>query len=354
MKKKSVVISLIVLALAGFNFIGKKKLTPLSIPLPDHVTRSFHSPNFPAQDNPASKEGFELGRRLFYDKNLSSNKTISCASCHIQEFAFSDTARFSRGTVGQTGDRNSMPLANIGWGSRFFWDGRAPVLTDQIHAPVEDTREMDNTWEQVTAYVKGDERYQEAFKTVFRKEGIRPETIKKAIAQFVGNIYSFSSKYDAYFYNGTSALFTEQEQNGMRLFNGKARCNNCHNTVLFSNHQFMNNGLDAPEQSALGLMKATGKETDRALQKTPSLRNIALTPPYMHDGRFATLAAVLAFYNSDVHPNSPNIDFRMDAFTRKGGLGLTHQEQKDIIAFLHTLTDTTLGTNPLYANPWKE
>lgn len=350
MKKWSVLCGLILLAWCGFNFISPGKRVAFRWPLPDHVTRSFHSPNFPDKDNPLSREGFELGRRLFYDARLSKTQTISCASCHIQQFAFSDTARFSRGIHDRTGDRNSMSLANIGWSSRFFWDGRAEHLKDQIHNPVIDTREMGSTWEDIITYVRSEAYYRDAFRKVFPKEKIGEQTIKKALEQFVSNIYAFDSRYDAYFYKG-QPVFTEQEKAGMKLFNGKAGCSGCHNTVLFTNHQFMNNGLDSIP--APGLYNATGVPTDRGLQKTPSLRNVAITPPYMHDGRFQTLEAVLEFYNTRVQGSSPNLDFRMAPFTGRNGLGLSREEQQAIIAFLHTLTDSTLLHHPMYGDPWK-
>lgn len=351
MKKRSVLCGLIVLAWCGFNFISPGKKGVYKWPLPDQVTHSFHSPNFPDKDNPLSREGFDLGRRLFYDTKLSNTKTISCASCHQQQFAFSDTATFSRGIHDRTGDRNSMTLANIAWSSRFFWDGRAADLQEQIHNPVIDLREMGSTWEDIITYVRTEPVYRDAFRKAFPKEKIGERTIKKALEQFTANIYSFDSRYDAYFYNGRSDIYSEQEKAGLKLFNGKAQCSGCHNTVLFTNHQFMNNGLDSIPVP--GLYNATLLQSDRGLQKTPSLRNVALTPPYMHDGRFRTLEEVLDFYNTRVHPNSTNLDFRMATFIRTGGLGLTVEEQQAIIAFLHTLTDSTLLHHPMYSDPWK-
>lgn len=351
MKKGSVLCGLVILAWCGFNFTSPAKKSVFRWPLPQQVTHSFHSPNFPEKDNPLSREGFDLGRRLFYDTRLSATNTISCASCHRQEFAFSDTATFSSGIYDRTGDRNSMSLANIGWSSRFFWDGRAGSLQEQIHHPVIDTREMGSTWDDIITYVKASPLYREAFRKAFPKEKIGENTIKKALELFTANIYSFNSRYDDYFYNGHQVVYSEQEKAGLKLFNGKAQCSGCHNTVLFTNHQFMNNGLDS--SASPGLYNATMQPTDRGLQKTPSLRNVALTPPYMHDGRFRNLEEVLNFYNTGVHPESVNLDFRMAPFTRKDGLGLTKEEQEAIIAFLHTLTDSTLLLHPMYSDPWK-
>jgi cytochrome c peroxidase len=333
-----------------YGFVGKKKLHPINFNLPDYVARQFHSPNFPSKDNPTSLEGFELGRKLFYDKRLSKSQTISCASCHNNTTAFSDTLRFSIGVNDSIGNRNSMSLVNIGWSSKYFWDGRAATLRDQIHEPIIDHREMATTWADVINFIKSDAIYPKEFRFVFGNDGISETTIKKALEQFVGNIYSFNSKYDAYFYKGEKDIFNEKEKLGFKLFNGKAQCGSCHNTVLLTNEQFLNNGLDFFPN--LGLFNSTGNETDRGLMKVPTLRNVALTPPYMHDGRFKTLDEVVNFYNHRVNKNSINIDFRMAPFLKKNGLGLNDEEKEALIAFLHTLTDTTLQHNKLYTNPW--
>lgn len=351
MKKFLVVLLLISFVAVGFSFIKKTKPTPLKIALPEYVSRGFHSPNFPNATYPVTQEGFELGRHLFYDINLSKSKTISCASCHIQTAAFTDTSRFSIGVADSIGDRNSMPLANIGWSSRFFWDGRAADLISQIHDPVIDAREMANTWADVVQYVQSNPVYKPMFQSAFPKKEINATQIKNAIAQFVGSIYSFQSRYDDYAYNFNRSALNAQEIRGLQLFNNKAQCANCHNTLLFTNHQFMNNGLDAQPQ--LGLYNATGKIEDKGLQKTPSLRNVAVTAPYMHDGRFKDLHEVVDFYNTNVQASSPNLDFRMLRFVQPGGLGLNQSEKEDLIAFLHTLTDTVLLSNPIYSNPWK-
>lgn len=351
MNKLKVFFILFLIVAIGFGFIRKSKPIPLAIYLPEYVKKSFHSPNFPNNSNPATQEGFELGKRLFYDVQLSKSKTISCASCHVQALAFSDTAQFSKGMDDVLGDRNSMTLANIGWSSRFFWDGRAALLKDQIHDPIIDKREMGNTWADVIDYVKSEPIYQPLFKKAFPKQKtIDEQGIKNALEQFVSSIYSFQSRYDDYTYNFNRKALNEQELLGLKLFNSKAQCGNCHNSVLLSNHQFMNNGLDATPN--IGLYNATANPSDKGLMKTPSLRNVAITPPYMHDGRFKNLDEVLNFYNTQVAASSPNIDFRMDAFIKPGGLGLTNTEIAAIKAFLHTLTDSTLLNNPVYHNPW--
>lgn len=351
MKKLIVLCSLSLVMVGGFVFAKKKTPTPYKIALPSYVARNFESMHFPNADNPMTVEGVELGRHLFYDKNLSKGKNISCASCHIQAFAFTDSARFSVGFENQIGDRNSMPLANLGWSSAFFWDGRSATLIDQIHEPLIDKREMASTWADALAYVKSSAYYTQAFRDAFPKTKISDVLIKKALEQFILSITSFNTRYDQYFYQDKTDALTAQEIRGFKLFTGKAQCTNCHNTVLVANNQFMNNGLDSMPN--MGYYNATALERDWGLMKTPTLRNVGLTAPYMHDGRFETLEEVVHFYNNNVNKLSKNLDFRLGKFTRKGGLGLNQEEVTDLISFLHALTDSTLVTNPQYSDPWK-
>ena len=351
MKKMFVLCGLSIVMVCGFMFAKKKTPTPYKIALPSYVARNFESMHFPNADNPMTVEGVDLGRHLFYDKNLSKGKNISCASCHIQAFAFTDTAKFSVGFENRIGDRNSMPLFNLGWSSAFFWDGRSNTLLEQIHQPLIDQREMASSWDSAVSYVKSSAYYQKAFKSAFPKEKITDLLLKKALEQFILSISSFNTPYDRYYYQDQAAAMTAQEIRGFKLFNGKAQCTNCHNTVLVANNQFLNNGLDSIPN--MGLYKKTGLDRDWGLMKTPSLRNVGLTAPYMHDGRFATLEDVVHFYNHNVNKHSTNLDFRLGRFTRAGGLGLNNEEVADLISFLHALTDTSIATNPQYSDPWK-
>lgn len=350
MFKKGVVITgFLGLWLCAIAFKKKDSTAPFTLPIPKHVKERLHSPYFPSAQNPLSEEGIALGRQLFYDKNLSRSKNISCGSCHVQAFAFTDSARFSVGHEQQVGDMNSMPLFNMAWNTKFFWDGRAATLQDQIHDPIIDKREMANTWADVVAYVNANPNYTKDFQQIFRTKSVNATQIRMAIEQFVVSILSFNSKYDQYFYKDDFTAFSEQEKRGLKLFLGKAQCNNCHNSVLLTNQQFMNNGLDTAIK--IGHYNVTADPIDRGKFKVPTLRNIALTAPYMHDGRFKTLDDVIDFYNSKVQKNSENLDFRMVAFVQPGGLGLTTEEKEDLKAFLLTLTDSTLLTNPKYSDP---
>lgn len=351
MIKKGVMLSAILgLWISAIAFKKKDHITPVSLSIPQHIKERLHSPFFPDKQNPLSQEGIELGRQLFYDKNLSQSKEISCGSCHNQANAFTDTAQFSVGHLQQKGDMNSMPLFNMAWNTRFFWDGRAATLQDQIHDPVIDKREMANTWADVVTYVNAQPRYQQAFKQVFNTKMIQATHIKMAMEQFVASIVSFESKFDQYYYKDQFNAFNAQEKRGLKLYFGKAQCANCHNSALLTNQQFMNNGVDSTIK--LGHYNVTANPYDKGKFKAPSLRNIALTAPYMHDGRFKNLDEVIDFYNHNVNKKSENLDFRMAAFVRKDGLGLSQEEIADLKAFLHTLTDSTLITNPHYSDPY--
>ncbi len=347
MKKWGVLLVLLICSIYMYSFVKKQKHTPYSIVIPQHIQQRITSMHFPNAQNPLSEAGISLGRLLFYDVRLSKNNTISCGSCHIQAFAFSDTATFSRGVENGIGDRNSMSLANIAWNARFFWDGRAATLQDQIHDPIIDKREMNNTWADVLRFLNNDATYKSQFKKVFNTKVIYDTHVKKAIEQFVVSILSFDSPFDHFYYLDDNNAISQDAQQGLKLFFGKARCGNCHNGVLLSNQQFMNNGLDSI--TVPGLYNATAQHKDYGLNKTPTLRNIAVTAPYMHDGRFKTLEEVLNFYNNNVHGSSVNIDFRMQPFV--GGLHLNQDEIKQIITFLNTLTDSPFLKNSSYSNP---
>jgi cytochrome c peroxidase len=319
-------------------------------------------PPLPA-DNPLTQEGVSLGRHLFYEVKLSGNNTMSCGSCHFQEFAFTDTAQLSLGIQGLPGKRNSMAAFNLAYHQEgFFWDGRATALRDQVLLPIEDELELDATVEDVIAKLEADPIYPPLFEAAFGDATITPERIALAMEQFGFSIISKDSKYDR-FLRGEVAL-TPQEEHGRMLFfaehrpddppNSGADCFHCHGGSLFTNNQFMNNGLDADfveGEDDMGLYEATGKLTDIGKFKVPSLRNIALTAPYMHDGRFATLEEVIQHYNSGA-VDSPNLDPNMHAIV-DDGLDLDTEEVAALIAFLNTLTDPVLLSKEAYSNPFE-
>lgn len=318
-------------------------------------------PGFPppdiAADNPLTLEGVLLGRQLFYDPTLSGDSTQSCAGCHIPAFGFTDSAvAFSTGIQGLLGGRNAMALHNLAWHSVFFWNGRAPSLREQSLMPIQDPLEMDASLASVIERLKASDRYQEGFRQAFGRNKIDEEHLGMAMEQFMLTIISGNSKFDQV--QAGMANFTASEQRGIALFNGEvnpnspnsgADCFHCHGGVLATNHKLMNNGLDSV-LTDLGLGEFTGKATDDGKFKVPSLRNLAFTAPYMHDGRFNTLMEVLDFYNEDVQSRSPNIDPGMGQF--HGGLNLNLQNKMDILAFLNTLNDPSIVTDTLFQNPY--
>ena len=297
-------------------------------------------PGFPPMllppDNPNTTAGVALGRRLFFDPILSVDSTRACASCHLPEAAFSDPQPFSEGVAGFTG-RNSMPLMNLAWMEVFFWDGRAISLEDQALQPVEDPLEMGESWPNVVAKLVRHREYPTLFEEAFPGQGISADLTVKAIAQFERTLISHQSKYDRVIAGLDE--FSAEEELGWALFNNeRGDCFHCHGPGLFTDNQFHNNGLDA-EPVDEGLAALTGWGPDRGKFKSPSLRNIEYTAPYMHDGRFATLEEVLQFYNEGIQ-EGPLTDplLRLIALERQSE-PLTAAEQAALIAFMKTLSD---------------
>ena len=316
------------------------------------------TPTLPT-DNPLTVEKVKLGRMLFYSKILSSDGTVSCASCHHQENAFSDLNKFSVGVNGATGDRQAMAIFNMAWhDNEFFWDGRAHLLRDQSLGPIENPLEMNETLENVIKKLYQDEKMKNQFIRAFGSNEITAEKMSLAMENFMMSIISDDSKYDRYL--AGLVQLTPSEERGRVLFFGEyneffpeisgADCAHCHAGNNFENDLYMNNGLDEDAQFVdFGRELATDLASDRAKFKVTSLRNIAVTPPYMHDGRFQTLEEVVDHYNSDVK-NSSTVDPALLG-TTSTGLMLDDQEKEDLINFLKTLTDYTLLTNPAYSDP---
>lgn len=319
---------------------------------------SFPMPDF--KDNPPTVEGVKLGRMLFYETMLSKDNSQSCASCHLQAHAFTDTAKFSIGVEGKEGKRQAMSVFNTAWHSNeFFWDGRAHLLRDQSLKPIQDPLEMNETLENVISKLSASEMYRDQFVRAFDSEEITEEKMSLAMEQFMNTIISNQSKYDRF--KAGEATLTASEQRGMELFfleyneflpeKSGADCAHCHGGYNFANNIYANNGLDAEGAAAdAGREKATEKATDRAKFKIPSLRNIALTAPYMHDGRFTTLEEVVDHYDHGLKESS-TLDPALRP-TIGTGLRLTAQDKADLIAFMHTLTDETLATDERFSNPF--
>jgi len=295
------------------------------------------------EDNPPTVEGVALGRRLFHDGRLSRNNNQSCAACHDRPKAFTDGRQYSLGESGRRGRRNAMPLVNLAWAKEFFWDGRAKSLREQVLLPIQDAHEMNETLDRVVAKLERDRDYPGHFKAAFGSVAVTSERIALALEQFLLTLVSQESKFDRA--ARKLATLTAQEQRGLQLFVTEhdparglrgADCFHCHGGNLFSNHQFMNNGLP-PLAGDLGRMEVTKSEGDRGKFKVPSLRNVALTAPYMHDGRFATLEEVVDHYNGPMH-RSPTLDPNL-AKHPEGGLSLSDEDKAALVAFLKTLTD---------------
>jgi cytochrome c peroxidase len=315
------------------------------------------APELPT-DYPLTVQRVTLGRSLFHDGQLSRTGTQSCASCHTQAAGFSDNRIYSIGVRGLPGKRQGMALINMAWHSRgLFWDGRSPSLREQALHPIIDTLEMDETIDNVIKKLQASQWYREQFVRAFGNDSITPERIGIALEQFMLTLVSADSKYDRAVQG--RVLLSESEERGRQLFFREfdptyktkgAECFHCHAAPFFTNDRFMNNGLDDDASFVdFGRELVTGRPTDRARFKVPTLRNIARTAPYMHDGRFTTLEEVVHFYNTGVKKSS-TVDPLMQ-FNLKPGLNLSVQDEQDLVAYLKTLSDENFLTNPLFRMP---
>lgn len=316
-----------------------------------------HRINVP-EDNPMTVEGIELGRRLFYDKRLSANNTISCGSCHQQAHAFADVRAYSLGYDGVPTKRNAMSLTNLLWVRHFFWDGRASSLEEQAVTPMTDPHEMGQPLDSTVLKLRAAPGYPVLFAAAFGSDSITGERIVKAIAQFERVLISDRSRYDRYL-QGAYQL-TSAEQRGLTLFytnNDPVRgvrgagCGNCHSGPKVFNETYHNNGLDSVPVDP-GRSGVTGLDYDRGRFRVVTLRNIALTAPYMHDGRFRTLSEVLDHYSDHILPSPTLSPSLRDTLNRPVDLRLTAGEKGDLLAFLQLLTDSALIADPRYADPF--
>ena len=304
-------------------------------------------------DNPQTQEGVVLGKKLFFDPILSANNTQACANCHNPTNAFTDSRQFSEGIDGISGDRNSMPLFNLAWNydDRFFWDGRESGLENQAFEPITNPIEMHTTWPEVAEKLQQHPDYPELFRVAFGSTPIDSVLVSKAIAQFERTLISSNSKFDNYLSGNTE--LTPQESEGFNVFMDEAKgdCFHCHgsnNNPLWTDNKFHNNGLDSV-LTDLGLGGVTGDPSDNGKFKSPSLRNLIFTAPYMHDGRFASIDEVINHYSEGLQ-NSPTIDPLMKK-VNQGGVQLSPQEKASLKAFLLSLTDEAFINNPNFSNP---
>lgn len=311
--------------------------------------------------NLTTDNGAKLGRILFYDKRLSINHTISCSSCHQQSAGFSDPRRFSVGFEGGLTGRNSMGLSNARWYQRrsFFWDERAATLEDQVLLPIQNEVEMGMTLDALETRLNAEPFYVELFTQTFGAGSpvVTRDRISRALAQFVRSIISVQSRYDTARATNFAigANWTNQEEQGRQIFNAPGSCSACHGTDNFvPGPNIFNNGLEFPYVDA-GKGAITGVAADNGKFKVGSLRNIQLTAPYMHDGRFATLEQVVDFYSTGVVDN-PNLSPPLRLPPPQGGgvsrPNFTAAQKAALVAFLKTLTDPNLATNAKYSDPF--
>lgn len=303
---------------------------------PEH----FPAPHYNFRNNPVSKEGFELGRKLFYDPILSASGTISCGSCHHQAGGFADPGKaMSEGINGFLGNRNSPSLANLAWFPSFMADGGINHIEVMPIAPITDTVEMGNSLSEAVTSLNENATYRKLFKQAFDVDSISDQKLLYALAQFMSMMISAESKFDQQLLG--KKVFTKSEERGYNIF--KQNCASCHSGALTTNFSFKNNGLDLSSVD-LGRARITQKETDRGKFKVPSLRNIELSLPYMHDGRFASLEEVIDHYTDGIQA-TPNLATELSQ-----PIVLSKYDKQDLIKFLTTLTDYNYITKPSLAN----
>ncbi len=319
----------------------------VDVPITFKVPSNFPPLAYDLQDNPITEKGFELGRKLFYDGRLSSDGTISCGFCHEQQNAFTHHGHtVSQGVDGQTGTRNSPSIQNLGWQTSFMFDGATDHLNLQPILPITNPIEMNGNFSQIVAMMNGDAEYRKLFGLAFPGKPINTENMLKAMGQFLVMVTSSNSRFDKYRRNEDGGTLTPDELDGYAIFNQK--CASCHATDLFTDNSFRNNGLAVnPIVNDVGRYRVTLVDADKYKFKVPSLRNIEKTKPYMHDGRFFTLEAVLDHYSSGI-VNSATLD---PSLNNGGALGipLTSLEKTKIIAFLKTLTDNQYLTDSRFS-----
>ena len=319
------VFAILLILASGFDI----KQDDIKFVVPD----GWPKPVYDFSKNKLTVDGFKLGRKLFFDPILSRDGSTSCASCHTQWSGFTHVDHsLSHGINGLKGKRNSLTLFNLAWNTSFMWDGGVNNLEVQPLGPITSPVEMDNTLENIVKKLDTSKAYKTRFYLAFGDSAVTGQRILKAIAQFTVMFESFNSKYDKYIRHEAGGEMTNQELNGLKLF--RENCETCHNEPLFTNNSFQNIGLAVDtELNDMGRMRITNDFHDSLKFKVPSLRNIADSYPYMHDGRFKTLMQVLDHYTDGI-VESPGL-----AKELRKPMILTPEDKKDLIAFLQTLTD---------------
>jgi cytochrome c peroxidase len=312
---------------------------PIGAPVSINVPLGLPPVPIPA-DNPPTANSIELGRRLFYDTSLSRDNSLSCASCHDPKHGFSDARELSLGVSGKKGRRNALTLVNVAYATQLFWDGRASSLETQVGVPMADALEMNQTHEASVAKLKANSSYKPLFRDAFGTDDITMSRVDNAIASFERTILCGNSAFDQYEYEGRKDALSAAQIRGLAVFKDplKGNCAACHTIgpkyALFTDNQFHNTGEgvgDNEDMGDLGRYDVTKLNIDRGAFKTPTLRDVALTGPYMHDGKLKTLKDVVDFYAGKGNSN-PNLDQRM---TR---IELSGQDRSDLVEFMKSLT----------------
>ena len=311
------------------------------------VPANFPKPIYDVEKNPVTKDGFELGKALFNDPLLSRDLTISCAECHNQSSGFTHHGHdLSHGIENRKGTRNSLPIQNMAWESEFFWDGGVGDLDFVPIAPIENPVEMDEKTGAVLEKIRKSPRYPAMFKRAYGSEEITSAKFLKALSQFMLTLVSADSRYDKFVRNEGGTL-TPDESAGLTIF--KQKCGSCHAGEIFTDRSYRNNGLTIQGAMDEGRYRISTNESDRYKFRVPSLRNVAVTGPYMHDGRFYTLEAVLDHYDKGVQ-TTPNLDPLLNK-DGKRGIALSTDEKRQVVAFLKTLTDDTFLKDKRFSTP---
>lgn len=306
------------------------------------IPQGWPKPHYDFSKNPLTEEGFQLGRKLFYDPMLSRDNTISCATCHLQATGFTHVDHpLSHGIEGKIGTRNAMALINLAWNKNFMWDGGVNHLDMQPLNPIQSPVEMDESLAHVVEKLQQNPIYPRLFEQAFGTSKISGQLTLKALSQFMLLLQSSDAKYDRVMQG--QASFAENEQKGYEIF--QRHCASCHTEPLFTKDRFERNGLELdPDLKDIGRMKITGKKEDSLRFRIPTLRNIQFTFPYMHDGRYNTLSEVIRHYNT--LPANKDVPKELRA-----PMQLTDRDRADLIAFLKTLTDESFLFNPRFSYP---
>ncbi|PWB26119.1 cytochrome-c peroxidase [Flavobacterium sp. HTF] len=319
----------------------------VNIPLDFKIPSNFPDLAYNIAQNPPTEKGFELGKKLFYDGRLASDGIVSCGFCHIQANAFTHHGHtVSHGVGDALGTRNTPPIQNLAFQTTFMYDGVANHLDLQPLIPLTSAIEMNGDLNAILKMMKADKDYPKLFGQAFDDGAITTENMLKALSQFMVMMVSSNSKFDKFRRNEAGGTFTIDELAGYDLF--KSKCASCHATDLMTDNSFRNNGLAVnPKVNDVGRYKVTELASDYYKFKVQSLRNVEMSAPYMHDGRFGTLEAVLNHYASGIE-DSPTLDPLLKQ-NGKFGIALSENDKKQIIAFLKTLTDNQYLTDKRFS-----